>query len=127
MRSGDTSTMRGLSLRFVSARADCGRSCPPCEGEHLPSRATRRASYPQQRPMLPLPDDDTGPGPPRAAVAPTGYGQGMAPASDPSRSSRGHARSDTPDTAETPDTPDTSDTPPTPPTPHPPPRAPPPP
>ena len=61
--------------------------------------------------MLPLPDDDTGPGPSRAAVAPTGYGQGMAPASDPSRSSRGHARSDTPDTAETPDTPDTSDTP----------------
>ena len=63
--------------------------------------------------MLPLPDDDTGPGPSRAAVAPTGYGQGMAPASDPSRSSRGHARSDipdTPDTAETPDTPDTSDT-----------------
>lgn len=60
--------------------------------------------------MLPLPDDDTGPGPSRAAVAPTGYGQGMAPASDPSRSSRGHARSDTPDTPETPDTPDTSDT-----------------
>src|SRR6478735_3474423 len=114
MRSGDTSTMRGLSLRFVSARADCGRSCPPCEDEHLPSRATRRASYPQQRPMLPLPDDDTGPGWSLAAVAPTGYGQGMAPASVPSRSSRGHARSDipdTPDTAETPDTPDTPDNP----------------
>lgn len=49
--------------------------------------------------MLPLPADDPGPAPSRAAVPPIGYGQGMAPASDPSRSSRGQAQSGTPDDA----------------------------
>src|SRR3954453_22879427 len=61
--------------------------------------------------MLPLPDDAPGPGPSRAVAAPTGYGQGMAPASDPSRSSRGHARSSAPNTPDTPDTPATPATP----------------
>jgi membrane protein len=47
--------------------------------------------------MLPLPADVPAPAPSRASVPPSGYGQGMAPAREPSRSSRGQAQAGTPD------------------------------